>query len=288
MRRLLSLLVAAFLLAGAAFAADAPKIGEKKNVIYGLVEGSGLLADLAWPEGKSQMPAILIVHGGQWRSGSKSDAYYARQSVFAAAGFFTMVIDYRLIDATPAPACYQDLFTAIRWLHAHAAEYHIDANRIYLIGNSSGGHEVAMAAALGQGPYPRTGGWDKADSGIAGAVAFSGAYDLSGISWGNLWTPLTGDPKSGFTTMTGAALQQARRTASPLFNVSPQSKPILFLHSEDDTIVPFQQAVAFDKALTDAHVYHKFLRYQNRGHMGFEDENIKEALSFIAELESRR
>jgi acetyl esterase len=288
MRRLLLSFFAAILFVAVASAADAPKIIQKKDVIYGVVEGSGLLADLAWPEAKSQLPVVVIVHGGQWRSGSKSDSYYARQSVFATAGFFTMVIDYRLIDATPAPACYQDLFTAIRWLHAHATQYHIDANRIYLIGNSSGGHEVALAAALGQGPYPRTGGWDKAESGIAGAVAFSGAYDLNSISWGNLWTPLTGNPDKGFASMTGAALQQARRAASPLFNVSPQSKPILFFHSEDDTVVPFQQAVAFDKALTDAHVFHKFLRYKDRGHMGFEDDNIREAISFITELETRR
>ena len=288
MKKLILIFVAAIWISAPLFAADAPKIDSKKDVIYGVVEGSGLLADLAWPDGKTQMPVILIVHGGKWRAGSKNDANYTKQSIFAAAGFFTMNIDYRLINATPAPACYQDLFTAVRWLHAHAAEYQLDANRIYLIGNSSGGHEVALAATLGSGPYPHTGGWDNADSGIAGAIAFSGAYDLNSLSWGNLWTPLTGDQNTGFTTMTGSALEEARRTASPLFNVSPQSKPILFLHSEDDPVVPFQQAVAFDKALSDAHVYHKFLRYKDRGHMGFSDDNIKEALAFISDLESRK
>jgi len=286
MRLLIPILAA--LTASTVLAADASKITQKKDVVYGVVEGSGLLADLAWPEGGTRLPVMLIVHGGRWRAGSKNDANYTKQDVFAKAGFFAMNIDYRLINATPAPACYQDLFTAIRWLHAHAAEYQLDANRIYLIGNSSGGHEVALAATLGPGPYPKTGGWENADSGIAGVIAFSGAYDLNRITWGNLWTPLAGDPNTGFTTVAGAAEEEARRIASPLQHVSQNSKPILFLHSDDDKIVPVEQAIELDKALTAAHVYHKFVHYGDKGHMGFTEDNIHAALSFIAELEARK
>ncbi len=264
------------------------QIDSKKDLIYGVAAGSGLLADLAWPEGQSGLPVVLIVHGGRWRAGSKNDANYTKQDQFAAAGFFAMNIDYRLIDASPAPAPYQDIQTAIRWIHAHAAEYRLDENRIFLIGNSSGGHDVALAATLGAGPYPLTGGWEKTSSSIAGAVAFSGAYDLTSLSWGNLWTPLAGDANTGYITLSGPALEEARRVASPLYNVSPQSKPILFLHSEDDRVVPFQQAVDFDQALTKAGVYHRFVRFTNRGHMGFTDDNIKEALKFITDLSARR
>lgn len=288
MQRFIVLFMAAISVSSAAPSAEIPRIASKKDVVYGLAWGSGLLADLAWPEGKTKLPVMLMVHGGRWRAGSKNDANYAKQSIWAAAGFFAMNIDYRLIDETPAPAGYQDIFTAIRWLHAHAGEYQLDENRIYLIGNSSGGHDVALAATLGAGPYPRTGGWDNAASGITAAIAISGAYDLNGISWGNLWTPLAGNSNTGFTTLSGPAVEEARRIASPLHNVSPQTKPILFLHSEDDKVVPFQQAVDLDKALTGAGVYHKFIRYQDRGHMGFTDDAMKEALAFIANLETRK
>ena len=268
--------------------APAQTISTKKDVIYGVAWGSGLLADLAWPEGQTKLPVILMVHGGRWRAGSKNDANYTKQSIFAAKGFFAMNIDYRLIDASPAPAPYQDIQAAIRWVHAHAAEYGLDENRIYMIGNSSGGHDVALAATLGPGPYPKTGGWDNAPATIAGAIAISGAYDINGISWGNLWTPLTGDPTTGFTTLSGPAAIEARKIASPLNNVSPQTRPLLMLHSEDDKIVPFQQAVDMDRALTAAGVYHKFIRYKDRGHMGFTDDAIREALAFITELEARK
>ena len=136
--KLLPVLAAAVCMAPV-IAQDTLKIIAQKDVIYGRVEGAALLADIAYPESRDHLPAILIVHGGRWRAGSRSDEKYAKQDAWARDGFFAMNIDYRLVNSTPAPACYQDMYTAIRWLHSHASEYHIDTGRIYLMGNSSGG-----------------------------------------------------------------------------------------------------------------------------------------------------
>lgn len=268
-------------------AQDSGKVVTQKDVIYGRVEGSALLADLAYPAGKDYLPVILMVHGGRWRAGSRSDAAYAKQEGWAHDGFFAMNIDYRLVNATPAPGCYQDMYTAIRWIHAHAGEYHIDTSRIYLMGNSSGGHEVALAATLGQGPYAKTGGWDNESEDFRAAISFSGAYDLNTLSWGNLWTPIAGTPAAGFATLSGTALEEARRIASPLHNIGANTKPLLLLHSDDDRSVPIQQAVDMDRALTNAHVQHKYIHYTDRGHIGFTDEAMHEARAFITDLESK-
>jgi len=42
-----------------------------------------------------------------------------------------------------------------------------------------------------------------------------------------------------------------------------------------------------DKALTAAHVPHKFIHYTDRGHIGFTDEAMREARAFISDLESK-
>lgn len=267
-------------------AEDSGRVITQKDVIYGRADGAGLLADIAYPDGKDSLPVILMVHGGRWRAGSRSDDNYAKQDGWARNGFFAMNVDYRLVNSAPAPSCYQDMYTAIRWVHAHAAEYHIDASRIYLMGNSSGGHEVALAATLGEGPYGKTGGWDKESEDFRAAISFSGAYDLNTLSWGNLWTPIAGSATTGFTTLAGTALEEARRVASPIHNIGPQTKPILLLHSDDDRSVPIQQAVDVDKALTAAHVRHKFIHYTDRGHIGFTEEAMGEARTFIMNLES--
>ena len=46
----------------------------RTDVIYGRVEGSALLANLAYPDGPALKPAILSVHGGRWRAGNRADA----------------------------------------------------------------------------------------------------------------------------------------------------------------------------------------------------------------------
>ena len=187
-----------------------------------------------------------------------------------------MSIDYRLVGSSPAPAPYQDFLCAIRWLHAHAGEYRIDPNRIYLIGQSAGGHMVSLAATLGAGPYPKTGGWDDAPMGFRAVISVAGAYDLNTLSWGNLWTPVAPDVES------------ARALASPLPHVNPSTKPLLVIHSDDDKSVPIQQAIDMSQALEKARVQTRFVHFKDRGHMGITDEVIKEARSFIAEVESRK
>lgn len=248
----------------------------ESDVIYGRTNGSALLADIAYPVGGTDLPAIMYVHGGRWRSGERVYPDGLQVADWAGRGFFAMTIDYRLVGATPAPAAYQDTQTAIRWLHAHAEQYGIDADRIYLIGNSSGGHLVALAATLGEGPYERVGGWENARSDVRAVISAAGTYDLNTLSWGNLWTPVEGDPI------------EARRLASPIFHIGPGTKPILLVHSDDDRSVPIQQAVDMAAALQRAGVQHRFVHYVDRGHMSVTDEVIEETLAFIAEVEGDR
>lgn len=255
--------------------AQTPKIVTKQDIVYGRVQGSALLADIAYPEGRDRMPAIMYIHGGRWRSGTRANANFANLSKWAEAGFFTASVDYRLVGGSPAPAAYEDTQSAIRWLHANAQELRIDPERIYLIGESSGGHLVSLAASLGDGPYARVGGWEKARNDVRAVISVAGAYDLPALSWGNLWTPVSGD------------VDAARKLASPLQHVSRSMKPILVIHSDDDKSVPIEQAVTMVKALEAAGVKHRFVHYKDRGHMGLTDEVLQEARAFIAEVEKR-
>jgi acetyl esterase/lipase len=247
----------------------------QRDVIYSRTNGSAMLADIAYRPGGRDLPVIMYVHGGRWRSGERQNDEGLQVAEWAGMGYFAMTISYRLVGATPAPAAYQDLLTAIRWVHAHADEYGIDPDRIYLIGNSSGGHLVSLVATLGEGPYERVGGWDDARSDVRAVISAAGTYDLNTLSWGNLWTPVEGDPI------------EARRLASPMHQLGPNTKPILLVHSDDDRSVPIQQAVDMAAALARAGVKHRFVHYADRGHMSVTDEVKQHTLDFIAEVEGR-
>ena len=155
-----------------------------EDLVYGRVKGAGLLADVAYPKSDKALPVILSVHGGRWRGGHKKDASTIKVKQWAEMGYFAMSIDYRLVEVSPAPACYQDFQCAIRFVHAHAEKYNIDTKRIFLIGQSAGGHITALAATRGDGPWPRTGGWEKASNDFAAAISVAACYELPTLSWG--------------------------------------------------------------------------------------------------------
>jgi acetyl esterase/lipase len=252
-----------------------PVVVRKTDVIYGRVQGSAMLADLAYVQTATPKPAVVMIFGGRWRANSRLDNNegWERLSRWAKDGFVTMTVDHRLVEATPAPAPYLDVLCAIRWLHAHAAEFGVDENQIYVIGNSSGGHLAALTTILGDNQaYPRVGGWESARSDVRAGIAVAAPYDLNTLSWGNLWTPLSGD------------VHAARRLASPIAQLSSNSKPLLVVHSDDDQSVPVQQALDMVAALESAKIPHKFVRYTDRGHVGLTDEVLQEARAFIAHL----
>lgn len=251
------------------------KIVHREDVVYGRVHGAGLLADIAYPESKEPLPAIISVHGGRWVGGHKRDASTIKVEQWAGFGFFAMSIDYRLKNCTPAPACYQDFQCAIRYVHAHAKEYNIDTSRIFLIGQSAGGHMVSLAATLGDGAYPRTGGWEKESNEFRAAVSVAAAYDLVTLDWGNLWTP------------PGVAPDEARALASPTRHVKAKSKPLLVLHSDNDRSVPIANALAMIDVLEKAGARHTFHRYREMGHMGINDEVIARGREFIKEISAK-
>jgi acetyl esterase/lipase len=235
------------------------------------VHGAGLLADIAYPESSEPLPAVLSVHGGRWVGGHKKDPSTIKVDQWAGFGFFAMSIDYRLKNTTPAPACYQDFQCAIRYLHAHARQYNIDTSRIFLIGQSAGGHMVSLAATLGDGTFPRTGGWEKASNDFRAAISVAAAYDLAALDWGALWTP------------PGVPVDQARQYASPNRHVNKTSKPLLILHSDNDRSVPVANALIMIESLEKAGARHTFRRYPSMGHMGINEEVIQQSLAFIKE-----
>ena len=243
----------------------------KPDSLYGRFRGAALLADIAYPESDKPLPALISVHGGRWRGGHKRDGSTIKVQQWAGFGFFAMSIDYRLVGCTPAPACYQDFQCAIRYVHANAKELNVDEDRIFLMGQSAGGHMVSLAATLGDGPWKRTGGWEKARNDFRGVISVAANYELNTLSWGKIWTPTGVDPI------------EARKLASPVNHIRKDMKPLLILHSDNDRSVPIDNALMMVDAMKKAEAPVTFRRYPKMGHMGINAEVIKQARAFIAE-----
>ena len=107
--------------------------------------GYELTLDVYVPDRPSLAPALLAVHGGSWRSGTKLN-WFRHARKLARAGFVVVAINYRHAPEFKFPAQIHDCKAAVRWMRRHAGEYGIDPDRIGAIGYSAGGHLVALLA----------------------------------------------------------------------------------------------------------------------------------------------
>jgi acetyl esterase/lipase len=239
--------------------ADEPRLAPTDIAIYrelryreGAIKACTL--DLAMPKTvpDKPLPAIVVIHGGGWLEGDKSSFSTTNNPPpgnimdFATLGFVALTINYRMSGEAPFPAALDDCRCAIRWLRAHAAEYHVDPQRIGAWGNSAGGHLALLLAMM---PPPTA--VDEAEpyadqsSQVQAAVSDSGPIDL-------LTQYEHNQLREVIQRFMGGPPEGARRAeyqrASPLSYVSATIKtpPLMLIYGDADTQV--------DVALTDRFV----------------------------------
>jgi acetyl esterase/lipase len=101
--------------------------------------------DIFWPEDDAKRSAVILLHGGGWSGGHRSEMHrYARQ--LRQRGFLAIAAEYRLTSEAPWPAQILEVKDVIRWVRDNAAWLRVDPDRIALQGFSSGGHLALLAA----------------------------------------------------------------------------------------------------------------------------------------------
>ena len=139
--------------------------------------GSKHHLDVYQPHGQTGTKVVLFVHGGAWKQGDKN-IYLELGNVLAGYyGLTTVIANYEL-SADPWHAIHpdhvEDAARAFAWVYHHIAEYGGDPARVYLFGQSAGGHLVSLLAS-----DPAYLGAEGLDSSLVRAVVtMSGAYDL--------------------------------------------------------------------------------------------------------------
>lgn len=101
--------------------------------------------------GEEKLPVIISVHGGGWVYGDKERYQYYCMSL-AQRGFAVVNFTYRLAPEFKFPAPLEDLNLVAGWTAAHAAEYGFDTGHIFAVGDSAGGHMLALYADICTNP----------------------------------------------------------------------------------------------------------------------------------------
>ena len=103
------------------------------------------LLDVYCPKGTDRpLPTIVSIHGGGWFYGDK-ELYSHYCMRLAQRGFTVVNFTYRLAPEYQYPAPLQDTCAVMHWMQAHGAEYFIDLQNVFMLGDSAGGqlcHQV--------------------------------------------------------------------------------------------------------------------------------------------------
>jgi acetyl esterase/lipase len=224
-----------------------------QDVVYGTAGAGGrdLRCDVYTPPGVeagAKAPCVLLVHGGAWRTGDKTQLR-GYGILLGRAGYVCVAPEYRLVGESPWPAAIHDVKAALRWVRASADELGIDPDRIAIEGNSAGAHlALLVAGSAGVPELEGEGGNPGVSTKVAAAV---GIYPPV-----LFFDPATGHSKGAIPLLAlvedGDA--EAARLASPVHHVSADFPPTMLVHGTSDTTVPVSASVRMYEELVAAGV----------------------------------
>ncbi|MEX0730557.1 MAG: alpha/beta hydrolase [Aquisalimonadaceae bacterium] len=200
------------------------------NVAYGAGERQQL--DV-FPAQSPGSPVNIFIHGGSWRGSSKDSRSFPAEAVVPAGGAW-IAINYGLAPAVTLPEIVHQIRQAVQWVWQHARSFNADPERIFVTGNSAGGHLAAMLAVEG---------W-QSDYGlpsdvVKGICPISGIFDMRPICHTGINDSLRMSP--------GTA-----ESCSPVLHLPKQACPAVIMCGGDEPAEFQRQSVEFSEAWRQA------------------------------------
>lgn len=126
-------------------------VTECRDISYGPYGKENLL-DVYYPEGTTgPLPTIVSIHGGGYVYGTKE--IYRRYGMdMAKRGFAFVNFNYRLAPKWKFPAPLADTGAVLDWVVKNQHQYHLDSDRIILLGDSAGAQLTSHYAAIHTNP----------------------------------------------------------------------------------------------------------------------------------------
>ena len=231
-----------------------------QDVIYMKSGGAAFTLDVLVPAKPNKAAVVFVVSGGWISDHSMIKSFGADiEKAFADNGFTVFSVVHGAQPRFKVDDIVEQVRTAVRFVHAHAADYGIDTNRVGVSGISSGGHLALMIAG-------------SPDSPVNAVAAIAPPTDLA--NWGKPGFVLTDDPQMAvFDPALGidpkgsrSDIEALAKKLSPITLVNPKYPPTLIVHGDDDKVVPLQQARSMDQALAKAGIDHELALVPGGGH----------------------
>ncbi|MDT0677865.1 pectinesterase family protein [Autumnicola musiva] len=197
----------------------------EEDVVYKKTAKKDLKADVYRPnvESAEKFPGVLLIHGGGWLTGSKENERVMAQHL-ADNGYVAITAAYRLGTEAIYPAGVLDLKDAVKWMRQNAEKYHINPDKIAVLGASAGGQLAALLGVTPDAEIYKTENKDFSDKvqaivNVDGVASFIHPEAEEGWMAGT-WLGGSKDEKP-----------ETWAAASPLEYVDENTPPTLFINS---------------------------------------------------------
>lgn len=280
-------------------AADTNHIRRKfLDIPYARVSSAQKLDIYLPDEGEGPFPVIVSIHGGAFMGCDKSDMHVMPMLQGLRRGYAVVAVNYRLSWEATFPALVHDIKAAVRWIRAHAEQYHFDPRNIAPWGGSAGGYLSSMLGtsvgvpeledlSLGNPEQPGN---------VQAVVDWFGPTDFlkmdeqleaAGMA------PLEGQhhngPNSPESLLLGeqiTRIPERVKAANPETYIRQDAPPFLIQHGTKDAVVPTQQSIDFATKLAEAIGRHnvtlELLEGAEHGDIAFETPaNVLRVLDFL-------
>lgn len=269
---------------------------QKTTVIYKMAGDTRIEADVYRAKDETKRPVVVWIHGGALVVGSRTSVPEHLRNACQREGFALVSLDYRLAPEVKLPAIVEDIDDAFVWLRDQGAtQFHIDATRCVVAGDSAGGY-LTLVAGTRLKPPPQ---------GLVAYYPFTDLLDIDTpafIDWQRKSFPLVrkeeayqavgekvltntigGSPthnarnsfmpyvtQNGLWTkeIGGLDLRDRRRREmySPVRNAKRDFPPTLLIHGTADRIVRHAESVAMATQLARLKVPHELISVRDADH----------------------
>jgi acetyl esterase/lipase len=215
------------------------------------------VADIRYGNRGSELPLLVLIHGGFWKPEYDRTHAEAMSSALAEAGWTTLTLEYRRVSGDP-DVTLDDIATALNALPSRLDRHN---GQLLLVGHSAGGHLALWFAA------------QNSKAPIQGVLALAPAADLEMAHTLNL-----GD--GAVQRFLGQAPSH-RPDTNPMLLPAPTTA-VTILQGSADEIVPPALATSYCAAFPNT----RLVQVADSGHFALIDPASTAWASVVLELEN--
>ncbi len=247
------------------------------GIVYSTATGTELRLDLLTPymeenaDESRRFPLVVFIQGSAWQF--PDTGYELPQlSRISQAGYVVASVTHRsILDGHPAPTFLKDVKTAIRFLRTNAAQYHIDPQRVYAFGTSSGGNTSLLLGLTGDMEEFRTQEYPDVSDHVDAVIDCFGPTELSDFLKLPPDSELGRHAHEAFSLFCGGEIDDALMTSmSPISYVrrGRDYVPFLIAHGDRDELVDFSHSAKMVKRLEECGADVSFICVEGAEHEG--------------------